>query len=245
MHIVAADARLQGFGLVLGVALACYLICGQPFVGALSARRFRGASDPNARLARYYRTITLEWVLCALVLLVVLVSPRFGLADLGVQGPRWSAYSVVGLLGLLFSVIGLVVLRQRMLGGQPQVTGPGAVLELLPRTSTERRVFAAVAVSAGICEELLYRGFVLAVLAAIAPSVSPLWTVVVGAVAFGLAHAYQRLAGMLVTATLGGCLAVLYLGTGSLLLPVAFHALVDLRVLVLPIGRREEDVWPS
>jgi membrane protease YdiL (CAAX protease family) len=132
-----------------------------------------------------------------------------------------------------------------MLAGQPQVTGPGAVLELLPRTPTERRVFAAVALSAGICEELLYRGFVLAVLAAIAPSVGPLWTVVIGAVAFGLAHAYQRSAGMLVTAILGGCLAVLYLGTGSLLLPVAFHVLVDLRVLVLPIDRLEEDACPT
>jgi membrane protease YdiL (CAAX protease family) len=50
---------------------------------------------------------------------------------------------------------------------------------------------------------------------------------------------------MLVTGVLGGCLAVLYLGTGSLLLPVAFHALVDLRVLVLPIDRMEEDACPS
>jgi membrane protease YdiL (CAAX protease family) len=245
MHIVAVDVRLQGFGLVLGVALACYLVGGQPFVGALNARRFRAAADPHARLARYYRTITLEWALCGLALLVVLVSPRLGLADLGVQGMRWSAYSVVGLVGLLLSVIGLLFLRFRMLGGQPQVTGPGAVLELLPRTPTERRVFAALAVSAGICEELLYRGFALAVLAAIAPSIGPLWTVVIGAVAFGLAHAYQRLAGMLVTGVLGGCLAVLYLGTGSLLLPVAFHALVDLRVLVLPIDRMEEDACPS
>jgi CAAX protease family protein len=245
MHIVAADVRLQGFGLVLGVALACYLVGGQPFVGALNARRFRADTDPHARLARYYRTITLEWGLCAIVLLVVLVSPRLGLADLGVQEPRWSAYSIVGLFGLLLSVVGLLFLRFRMLAGQPQVTGPGAVLELLPRTPAERRVFAALAVSAGICEELLYRGFALAVLAAIAPSVGPLWTVVIGAVAFGLAHAYQRLAGMLVTGILGACLAVLYLGTGSLLLPVAFHALVDLRVLVLPIDRLEEDACPS
>ena len=245
MQIVAGDVRLQGLGLVLGVALACYLVGGQPFVGALNARRFRATDDPHARLARYYRTITLEWVLCALALLVVLVSPRLGLADLGIQGPRWSAYSIVGLCGLRLSVIGLVILRNRMLTGQPRVSGPGAVLELLPRTPTERRVFAAVAVSAGICEELLYRGFALAVLAAIAPSIGPLWTVLIGAVAFGVAHAYQRVVGVVVTAILGACLAVLYLGTGSLLLPVAFHALVDLRVLVLPIDRMEEDACPT
>lgn len=245
MRIVAVDARLQGFGLVLGVALACYLVAGQPFVGALNSRRFRATADPDARLARYYRTITLEWLLCALALLVVLVSPRLGLADLGVQGPRWSAYWVVGLVGLLLSVIGLALLRRRLRTGQVRVAGPGAVLELLPRTAIERRVFAAVALSAGICEEFLYRGFALAVLAAVAPAVGPLWTVLIGAAAFGLAHAYQRTAGIVATAILGGCLAVLYLGTGSLLLPVAFHALVDLRVLVLPIDRMEDEACPS
>jgi hypothetical protein len=43
---------------------------------------------------------------------------------------------------------------------------------------------------------------------------------------------------MLCTAVLGGCLAVLYLGSASLLLPVLHHLLVDLRILVLAGGRR-------
>jgi membrane protease YdiL (CAAX protease family) len=41
-------------------------------------------------------------------------------------------------------------------------------------------------------------------------------------------------AGVLTTGVLGAVLAALYLGTGSLLLPVVLHALVDLRFLLVP-----------
>jgi membrane protease YdiL (CAAX protease family) len=56
---------------------------------------------------------------------------------------------------------------------------------------------------------------------------------VAGAV-FGLAHAYQGVTGVVTTGVLGGVLAALYLGTGSLLLPVVLHALIDLRFLLVP-----------
>jgi membrane protease YdiL (CAAX protease family) len=62
--------------------------------------------------------------------------------------------------------------------------------------------------------------------------------VLVAALVFGLAHLYQGVFGMLTALVLGGCLAVLYLGSGSLLLPVLYHVLVDLRVLVLAVERR-------
>jgi membrane protease YdiL (CAAX protease family) len=48
-----------------------------------------------------------------------------------------------------------------------------------------------------------------------------------------------------VTAVVGGCLAVLYLGTGSLLLPIAFHLLIDLRVLMVPVLPELGETWPS
>jgi membrane protease YdiL (CAAX protease family) len=76
---------------------------------------------------------------------------------------------------------------------------------------------------------------------ALAPGLSPARLAMLSAVAFGLAHTYQGPLGGLTTAVLGGCLAVLYLGSASLLLPVLYHLLVDLRILVLTGGRR----WPA
>jgi membrane protease YdiL (CAAX protease family) len=112
---------------------------------------------------------------------------------------------------------------------------PGhATLALLPRTAGERRLFTVVGLTAGICEEWLYRGFFLAVVAAVAGDL-PSWVLVaIAAVAFGLAHAYQGRAGILLTGVLGGVMAALYLSTGSLLLPVLLHAAIDLRFLLVP-----------
>jgi membrane protease YdiL (CAAX protease family) len=95
-------------------------------------------------------------------------------------------------------------------------------------------LFTVVGLTAGICEEWLYRGFFLAVVAAVAGDL-PSWVLVlVAAGAFGLAHAYQGRAGILLTGVLGGVMAALYLGTGSLLLPVLLHAAIDLRFLLVP-----------
>jgi hypothetical protein len=114
---------------------------------------------------------------------------------------------------------------------------PGhAALAVLPRTDRERRLFTVVGVTAGVCEEWLYRGFFLAVVAA-ATGGLPTWgLILVAAAAFGLAHAYQGPAGIVSTGLLGGGMAVMYLQTGSLLLPVVLHAVIDLRFLLVPAG---------
>ncbi|MPQ99256.1 CPBP family intramembrane metalloprotease [Modestobacter sp. I12A-02628] len=121
--------------------------------------------------------------------------------------------------------------------GPPAEPPAAAVLALLPRSPAERRLFALVGVTAGVCEEWLYRGFFLAVVAALAPSAPAGVLVLLAAVAFGAAHAYQGLAGVLTTGVLGGVLAALYLQTGSLLLPVLLHAAIDLRFLLVPASR--------
>jgi membrane protease YdiL (CAAX protease family) len=108
------------------------------------------------------------------------------------------------------------------------------VLAVLPRTRAERRLFTLVGVTAGVCEEWLYRGFFLAVVAALVPALPAGALVAVAAVAFGLAHAYQGVSGIVLTGVLGGVFAALYLQTGSLLLPVLLHAAVDLRFLLVP-----------
>jgi membrane protease YdiL (CAAX protease family) len=128
--------------------------------------------------------------------------------------------------------------------GRPEEGRPGegrhaeppgaATLALLPRSPLERRLFAVVGVTAGVCEEWLYRGFFLAVLAAVVPGLPAALLVLLAAVAFGVAHAYQGLPGVLTTGVLGGVLAAVYLSSGSLLLPVLLHALIDLRFLLVP-----------
>jgi uncharacterized protein len=241
------------------VVVAVYLVLGEPVVGHVLHRRFEGRlrSDPGARRSFYVRLLILEWGLALLVLVVWLAAPGVDAGQVGLSWPQeWPGpvTGVVVVLVLLFVVVSTRALRGGALleGPGPSVRRPGegrhaeppghATLALLPRTSGERRLFTVVGVTAGVCEEWLYRGFFLAVVSAVAGGLPTGILVLIAAVAFGLAHAYQGVAGVVTTGVLGGVMAAVYLQTGSLLLPVLLHAVIDLRFLlvparVLPAGR--------
>jgi membrane protease YdiL (CAAX protease family) len=119
-----------------------------------------------------------------------------------------------------------------------------SVQALLPHSPREMRWFTAVAVSAGVCEELLYRGWMIWYF----HQMMPLWLAVVAAcTAFGLAHAYQGPAGIPKTGIVGAVMAAMYLLAGSLWIPMIVHALVDINggkigLLVFGGGKPKGDV---
>jgi membrane protease YdiL (CAAX protease family) len=224
--------------------IAVYLVLGEPFVGYVLHRRFEGRlrTDPAARRSFYRRLLALEWGLALVALVVWAAAADVSARQVGLVLPqRWpgpvSWLACATLVGLV--LVSTRALRSGALAGPPpevlRRTRPGAAtLALLPRSSAERRLFAVVGVTAGICEEWLYRGFFLAVVGAVVPGLPTVLLVGIAAVAFGLAHGYQGTAGMLTTGVLGGVLAGVYLSTGSLLLPVLLHAAIDLRFLLVP-----------
>ena len=232
--------------------VAAYLVVGEPFVGYVLHRRFEGRlrADPAARRSVYQRLLVLEWGLTAVTLVIWLAAPGVGAAQVGLHLPGLPGpvTVVVVLAVVVLAVLSVRALRSGALAGPPpdavRRTRPGdarhaeqpghAALALLPRSRSERRLFALVGVTAGVCEEWLYRGFFLTVVAAVAPGLPAVVLVLVAGLAFGLAHAYQGLAGVLTTGVLGALLAGVYLSTGSLLLPVLLHAAIDLRFLLVP-----------
>jgi membrane protease YdiL (CAAX protease family) len=257
MSMAGLPGSVADFGpaALAAVVVAGYLVVGEPVVGHVLHRRFEGRlrTDPGARRSFYCRLLVLEWGLALLALIVWLSSPAVDAGAVGLRWPeRWPGplTGAVVLLVLLFVVASTRALRSGALldaavparrpGHSPPTHGrhaepPGAAnLALLPRTAGERRLFTLVGLTAGVCEEWLYRGFFLAVVAALAGGLPAVVLVLVAAVAFGLAHAYQGRVGVVTTGVLGGVMAAVYLDTGSLLLPVLLHALIDLRFLLVP-----------
>jgi membrane protease YdiL (CAAX protease family) len=106
---------------------------------------------------------------------------------------------------------------------------------LLPRTAREGWWFALVALSAGVCEELVFRGWLLQVLTRLG-GLQGLVLLAVAALIFGLMHAYQGPLGVLSTTALAVALIGVTVMTGSLLVPMALHVLLDLR-WALPRGQ--------
>jgi len=100
----------------------------------------------------------------------------------------------------------------------------GELGHFLPQSDRDLRYFTGLSLTAGVVEELLFRGYALWYLAHFLPT----WAAVaVSSMAFGLGHAYQGAGGVLKTTTAGIVFAVMYLASGSIWLPIAFHAIFD------------------
>jgi membrane protease YdiL (CAAX protease family) len=102
----------------------------------------------------------------------------------------------------------------------------------LPASTVERRWFAALSITAGFSEELLFRGFLLRYL-----HTSPLhfpfgWAALTSALIFGAHHLYQGRQGFLSTAILGLVFTAILLVTGSLWAGMVYHAAIDLSILL-------------
>lgn len=97
------------------------------------------------------------------------------------------------------------------------------LIALVPHTTTEYRWFVGVSVTAGICEEFLYRGFLVW---ALRYWVGLGWAAAVSVIAFGAAHAYQGKD--VVRPTLAGVvLQGIALLTRSILPGILVHAMLD------------------
>ena len=85
--------------------------------------------------------------------------------------------------------------------------------------------FVALAVTAGLCEEFLYRGFAIAVFSRAGLSA---WLVVfVTAVLFGLAHLYQGRGGLFGTMILGIVFGAIRIACANLVPVILSHAAID------------------
>ncbi|RBY88954.1 CPBP family intramembrane metalloprotease [Blastococcus sp. TBT05-19] len=245
-------ASLADFGpaALAAVVVAAYLVVGEPVAGHVLHRRFEGRlrTDAGARRSFYRRLLVLEWGLAVLALIVWLFATDVSAGAVGLRWPQgWPGWFTSALVVVVLLLV-VASTRQLRAGALLEMARPArrpgegrhaeppglSTLALLPRTDDERRLFTVVGITAGVCEEWLYRGFFLAVVTAVVGGAPSSVLVLVAGVAFGLAHAYQGRAGIVTTGVLGGVMALLYLDTGSLLLPVLLHALIDLRFLLVP-----------
>ncbi|OUC97158.1 CPBP family intramembrane glutamic endopeptidase [Streptosporangium minutum] len=233
--------------LVLAVVLVGYLAVVSPLLGKRSYDKLARTRDQDPTAYRRMFTFWSAelWVLAAVALLVVAVEPGLDAADIGLVIKESLDTTLGAIVGFLVAATAVVLVlrwltaKGKFVPGKQTAPGRQAVSHLLPRTSAERWYAAGLSVTAGITEEIVYRGLLIAVgMGALGLSKE---VAAAGALAvFVVGHLYQGWRGMLVVTLLGATLTSVYLRSGSLLLPILLHALIDLRGLVFsPLPRRE------
>lgn len=104
---------------------------------------------------------------------------------------------------------------------------------ILPIFRAEKTLFILVAVSVGICEEVIFRAFLVNYLHHDLISMSHLTSFIIASIIFGLGHFHQGVNGIVNATVFGLVMSYLFVMTGSLLLPIIVHIVYDLKILIL------------
>src|SRR5262245_8897666 len=147
-------------------ALALLIVVGLPLRAFLGMRALRAADVASLRTLRrglWRRAIASQWLLVGLVLVVWLTAHRSPISlGLGVRPTG----GLVGVLVGLATIVSLVLRQRGAIATDESLRARArerlqSVERLMPHEPREFPEFALLAVTAGICEELLFRGFLL------------------------------------------------------------------------------------
>jgi len=185
------------------------------------------AAGTPGRLAYYPVEIAPLWALAAGVVALWIAARRpWGALLLGGSAP-WRLALGWALAG---GYVWLTLSQRRKVLARPErlarlVNALGGVRPILPRTRGERNAFAALAITAGICEELLFRGFLLWYARVWS---GPVGGFLISSLLFGIMHVYLGVEQVPRTAFAGIFFYVVAMTAGSLLPAMVCHAIADL-----------------
>jgi uncharacterized protein len=208
-------------------AVVILILLGMSALGSVHVKK---AGFATHHLPQYLSTICFEWALLGF-LWIGLRLRRVPLAKL--MGVEWRRLQGLGRdLGYAgaFWIVAMVVLaavaillRLVHVGG----TAPQKALAgLAPQSGLDVVLWVALCVTAGICEELIFRGYLLRQFAALGRRV---WVgVLISSLLFGASHGYEGLATMIMITVYGALFCVLARKSGSLRPGMMAHSWHDL-----------------
>ena len=197
-------------------------------VSALGLRSHAQAALTTHHARAYLLTILWEWSLAALVLwgLRLRRTPLRTLLGVERKGPRaWLRDAAIAIVFWLAALVVLgavgVLLKNTHIAEQSK-----AALALAPTSGGELLLFIVLSISAGICEELLFRGYLQQQFTRLANH--RIWVgVTASALLFGCAHLYEGAAGVIAITVFGAMFSLLAIERRSLRTGMIAHAWHD------------------
>ena len=221
--------------------LAPFLVAIGPLWDYWETRSLRAHPGRSARLRYYRQTAVWLWIAAGIACWAQGFSTLVTLQGLGIgaawlQEHRWSWYVLAVLVGLalivqlILPVVQVVAKYRDREFLEPKQFEP--LRFFLPNGGLERRWFAALSITAGFTEELLFRGFLVRYLHTSPIHLPLVLAVTISALVFGAHHLYQGGSGFISTTITGLILTAMLLVTGSLWAGMIYHAAIDLSVLL-------------
>jgi len=183
----------------------------------------------RARIREFGLTLAQQWILTGIAAFIWLHAGR-SWADIGMRAVvGWRLWGS-GVLALALLVLHLQQVRALAKNEKGRLAARNSksirsLEAILPHTDTELRWFLFVSITAGFCEEFLFRGYLINVLA---PLLTWWGAAALAIIPFGLLHGYQGRSGIIKTAIVGAFMTLIVAATRSLLPAMVVHAIIDI-----------------
>jgi hypothetical protein len=208
-------------------------------ISLVNVRTHHLTRQAHSHFALYLITLAWEWILLALVHWGLLMRGTPLRQLLGLRRPgaveMWTDFAIgAGFWFASLIVLGAVGFLLRFAHLHPEDIR-GIVAHLAPASLGELALWIALSISAGICEEIIFRGYLQQQFAALTRR---MWLgIAISAVFFGLAHGYEGASGMLLITLYGSFFGILAHLRRSLRAGMFAHAWHDsISGLVLYLG---------
>lgn len=201
------------------------------------ARSHPSVLQATSRLMRYTTSILLEWLLLGAVVAGIYQRRAFFTTAFRSSADSSLKTLALGVVVYLFGFVAVIATGAALsLTPLAQKRNEALILAMLPRTPLEFLLWFGVSLTAGICEELIFRGYLLQQLDAWTNR--PIVSIILAALLFGCVHLYEGLGAILPLAAL----AIVYglvvrRFRGDLRAVIVAHTLQDFVVALLLLAR--------
>jgi membrane protease YdiL (CAAX protease family) len=229
-----APAQIASWGWLAGFFLIGAGVVVMGFLAQHAGSGSSGATTPDQLASHseaipiYLGAIFMDWALLYYCWAGV---HRFGGSLWRLSGGRWASWKDVGVdaaIGVSFWVLweGAAHGVSKLLAATAGANSAKTVDSLLPHSLLEIVIWIATSVTAGVCEEMAFRGFLQRQLHALSGNIA---VAVAGqGIVFGLFHSYQGWRNVVVISVLGTLYGALAAWRRNLRVNIVTHAFTDI-----------------
>ena len=218
----SASGRYPPVASPIHTILVLAALGGWAFWHKISVEQLSVAANPN-RVRFYLVTLSFEWLLFVLVVAGVRSS---GASLLIVLGDHWHSHrQVLRDIGIALGFWIIAAMLLWIFGWLLRIAALGRNVSMLPQRGIELTFWIALSVTAGICEETIFRGYLQRQFMALTKS--PPAGILLSAAIFGAAHAYQGFRMVILIALYGAMFGILAYWRASVRPGMIAHAWQD------------------
>ena len=218
---------------LVDIVMLAIIVIGLPLETVINLKKVRAtltSGAPDVRVKHYTSTIMLLWGLAIPILVLWAVSNR-GWDMLGFQIETGQmplvGWSLAGLMVafFIFQYAMISTSEGARLQLRDGIAGNKVMAGFMPQRHDERHLFNLLGITAGITEEIIFRGYLIWAFSL----VMPLWAAALASlIVFTFLHLYQGAKNLPAIFIIGGALTLVFVLSGSIWPAIAVHIFVDI-----------------